>query len=233
MGDGSETGGGGSDAQQPQPNPVAVGHSNRTAPSPRAWSEACQQPMHGAVLSAFSLQFDMAQARGSNPYNMAAMSTALPPAGYRPYSHVAPVPQPQPQPHPHPHLHPHPQQYPVHGMPVPNQQYYLQQYPGMVQYYAPPVSQPSDNTQGRPHVGYYPGHIPGRVSAGYYMATGSYPPATPPTSSAQYGHPPIQAEMKLPPQNDGADGRQTGVRGPPRKPRQSGEYCVYFAACCG
>jgi len=259
MGDASETNIPGSDAQLP--DPVAVGLSKYppgTAASAMPSSQFHQQQMYGATQNAFSSQFALAQARGSNPYNLSAMANALPQGGYPPPYLQGGSPQPRYNPA---MAMPQPHQYPVHGIPMPNQQYYLQQHPGVPQYYPVSVSPSSHNPQARQNAGYYQGQLPNHGVGGsgnapyYYPMAGSYSPANPQAMPAQYGHPPRQGDIRVPLHGEATDGvplspgyqsrmnrntpdgelqantkaaesmdgRQSGVRGPPRKPRQSGE----------
>jgi hypothetical protein len=179
-----------------------------------------QQQIYGVLQNAFSSQFDMAQARGSNPYNMNAMANALPQGVYR-----QPYPQdsgPQPRynnsgiPMPQPH------QYAVHGIPMTNQQYYLQQHPGMPPYYSMAVSQSPTSTQARQNIGYYQGQMVNHAGGGHGNAPYYFPPAGPYSIAnqqvvpGQYSRSTGQGDIRMPLQGDAADGMPLS---PGQKPR--------------
>ncbi|KAF6814558.1 YT521-B-like splicing factor [Colletotrichum sojae] len=132
------------------------------------------------------------------------------------------------------------------AMPMGNPHYYLPQHPQMSHYYTSQLS--PTQQQARPNMGYYPNqmvmnhpqnsHIP---QGYYYSPSGPYAPQGQPNQMAQYmapasathdprvvpppptnglGHLSLNHQPRQ--NNSDAEGRSGTVRGPPRKPRQSG-----------
>ncbi|KAH8889498.1 hypothetical protein GQ53DRAFT_652269 [Thozetella sp. PMI_491] len=188
-----------------------------------------QQPYQDAQ-HAFSSQLDMTQPQGParpGPYNMGAMASALPQPNYRPSQYIQ-------------------------GQQRYNQQYYLPQHPPAASYYPAPLSpsQGQSNMHQRPGIPYYPNTVvmsqqPHPTSHYYYAQPGQFagqPQNLPvqmmpvqylssasaqgdPRALQSHQHDLAQAGSAPFPgaQGIGAiDSRQNVVRGPPRKPRQSG-----------
>ncbi|KAK3330290.1 YT521-B-like domain-containing protein [Apodospora peruviana] len=191
-----------------------------------------QQQQYSNPQHAFSSQLDMAQPHSpprAGPFDLSAMTNALPQASYRtgPYGRGQPRYNPMAVPLPAMAAQGPTAPYAAQnamGM-VPNQQYYLPQH-HMAQYYANAVvvgQQPHPAAQY-----YYPqtAHFPAQPPAGQpqmmpsqYMASEMHqndPRLSPPQLGGQ------PANIAYSTEQNGADGRQNIVRGPPRKPRQSG-----------
>jgi hypothetical protein len=180
------------------------------------------------------------------PFDMSALASAVPHDYYRPQSYhgapryTAPIQMP-------------PAQYGPPGAmgSIPTQQYYAPQHPNMAQYYQPAIlSQSPATIPPRPDVGYYPNPIvlnqgPHTAAHFYYPSGGPFPGQAPhvpgqpapgryrPSATPQYQDPrnrqpqhsgqEVNAAPPSPQDNGVTGGRQSIVRGPPRKPRQSGK----------
>ncbi|RSL92328.1 hypothetical protein CDV31_015212 [Fusarium ambrosium] len=233
-------------------DPVASAGPPPGHDEPRAFPEhdPSSQPQQQPIVSqnAFTAQPDMSQPPAGHrpgPYNMGPMGNALPPVAYRPgqYPHgnqqrynptsSPPMMQQMPQFTGHP------------SMPVAAQGYYLQQ-PQMQQYYGGqmPQAQPGSTMAPRQNITYYPNQMmmSPQQSAYYYAPAPQYQPSAHPVPNAMVaghymsGNPGTndpRAMMQTTetsgnhpqPPNQGQDAserRQSAVRGPPRKPRQSG-----------
>ncbi|RSL85718.1 hypothetical protein CEP51_003176 [Fusarium floridanum] len=233
-------------------DPVASAGPPPGHDEPRAFPEhdPSSQPQQQPIVSqnAFTAQPDMSQPPAGHrpgPYNMGPMGNALPPVAYRPgqYPHgnqqrynptsSPPMMQQMPQFTGHP------------SMPVAAQGYYLQQ-PQMQQYYGGqmPQAQPGSTMAPRQNITYYPNQMmmSPQQSAYYYAPAPQYQPSAHPVPNAMVaghymsGNPGTndpRAMMQTtetsgnhpqPPKQgqDASERRQSAVRGPPRKPRQSG-----------
>ncbi|RDA90042.1 hypothetical protein CP533_4927 [Ophiocordyceps camponoti-saundersi (nom. inval.)] len=221
-----------------QTQAAAVQHE--AAPGP-------QQPP-AASNYAFSSQLDMASSQNSyshqGPYEMASMAAALPGVHYRPGQFQPNAQRFMPATPPVIPQMPHMSAY---GGPPPvamSQGYYVAQ-PQMPQYYAAghmsPPQPPPAARQGLPFYsgqmmmnhaqsGFYypqpshytvqPQHMgPGVVSGHYVPSSQPAPDARKSRTAADNAQVPVQP---LKPTQDETGSRQNAVRGPPRKPRQSG-----------
>ncbi|KAI1338585.1 YT521-B-like domain-containing protein [Xylariaceae sp. FL0016] len=228
-------------------------------PANSAAFQAQYQQLYGPSPNTFSNQLDMGHAQGSTrqgPFNMSAMSNALPQTGYRPA--YAAGQQQRINTGSAPNIMP--QMTPFAGQPTMShlagqQQYYMAQHPQMHQYYNPQMSPTSQqqsqaglSPRGNMNMGYYgnpmmmnpQNQMP---AAYYYTPTGQYPSPSPishgqmpsgqylspdGTTSDPRGISPSQGNDKLGPypgfthSDDPSGSRSNVVRGPPRKPRQSG-----------
>ncbi|KAK3394518.1 YT521-B-like domain-containing protein [Podospora didyma] len=207
-----------------------------------------QQHQHGSPQHAFASQFDMTQPHGpprAGPFDFSAMVNALPQAAYRP----GPYGQPQQRYNSAVPSIAVPQYGTQNAMAaVSSQQYYLQQqHAQMAHYYTTPMSpQSQPNIPSRPDMGYYPNAVvlnqQPHPAAQYYYTPGAHYPGQAPHGQAQFmlgqytapsSQPSDSGQLQLQPgsqkvnpgspvEQDLSDGRHSVVRGPPRKPRQSG-----------
>ncbi|KAH8157577.1 hypothetical protein CIB48_g10670 [Xylaria polymorpha] len=198
----------------------------------------------------FSGQLEVPLTQGSNrqgPYDMSAVTNALPPAGYRPgYSsgqqHQRYAPSGA-------NMMPQMVQFP--GQPpisqLANQHYYLPQHQHIAQFYSshmsPTVQQHQQHQAGSSRdsvgMGYYPNSVMMNQSQGYYYPASSQFSAQNPLAQPQYflpdgspGGPKDPQSLQRSSNARGSGGmvssedltetRPNIVRGPPRKPRQSG-----------
>ncbi|KAL9575065.1 hypothetical protein ACKAV7_000745 [Fusarium commune] len=196
---------------------------------------------------AFSTQFDMSQPSlgpRPGPYNMAPMANALPTMGFRPGQYPQNTHQ-RMNPAGSPPMMQHMSQFPGHPpLPVPGQGYYLQ--PQVAPYYGNQMhqAQAANMMSQRHSMAYYPNQMMmGSQQSPYYYPPGpQYQPAAHPVPNGVVsGHhaaggpttsdPRAMAQTAdfggIHPQGlkqgqDGTERRKSAVRGPPRKPRQSG-----------
>ncbi|KAF4581243.1 YTH domain protein [Ophiocordyceps camponoti-floridani] len=232
-----------------QQTPTAPAAQHEAPPGPPGPPGPPPQPPAVANY-AFSSQLDMASSQTSfghqGPYDMASMAATLPGvAAYRPghypqggqrYIPATSPPVVPPMPHMAPYGGP---------PPVPMSQGYYVSQPHMPQYYAaghmsPPQGPPAarqglayypgqmmmnhpQSTFYYPQAGHYPGqpqHMPPGVVSGHFVASNPpNPDARKARSAADSSAMPVQAHK---PVQDESGSRQNAVRGPPRKPRQSG-----------
>jgi hypothetical protein len=227
----------------------------QTAPSPDQVDSGphSQSPAAAFDQHGFAAQFDMIpspppSAGRQAPFNMAPMANALPHAGYR-HGHY-PHQGIQQRYHSTPSsaaMHQMSQMSPFAGppMPMPNQDYYLQQPPMPPFYGAGQLgsTQGQSNVSPRPPVPYYTNQVMmNHPPAGYYYAptpqynvqpqpisTNMMPSPymvgspTSPGARAMHRTPDDPATQQRGYATGTSDQRQNAVRGPPRKPRQSGE----------
>ncbi|KAK5651740.1 hypothetical protein OQA88_11702 [Cercophora sp. LCS_1] len=204
-------------------------------------------PQHGNPQHAFSSQLDMAQAqvppRGGT-FDTTGVASALPQHRSGPYSQGQPrydaIAMPSPV-----------SQFAAQSAMAQGQQYYMPQHAHMAHFYQPPLSpqaqaQAQTHVPLRPDLGYYsnsiivnqqthpatqfyypqPGHFPGQAGhvpavLGQYAATG--PPHLDQRQSQPQSGGQIDSSTSPASHRKGANEiRQSIVRGPPRKPRQSG-----------
>ncbi|KJZ76546.1 hypothetical protein HIM_03882 [Hirsutella minnesotensis 3608] len=227
---------------------LVVGEPKQQQANVEAAPTAQQHPI--IANHAFSSQLDMASPPASfaqqGPYDMTSMNAALPAIGYRPaqfpqgghrFVPAASPPVMQQVPQMHPYGGPPP-------MPM-NEGFYVHQ-PPVPQYYgshmSPSLGPPP--MPARQDMAYYPdrmmmSHPP---SGFYYPQTAQYPPqpqrppgnmvagpylpANPVNRDARMPRSPVDGHLN-PLQNwrqgrEESSARQNAVRGPPRKPRQSG-----------
>ncbi|KAM5356127.1 hypothetical protein ACJ41O_002773 [Fusarium nematophilum] len=210
-----------------------------------------QPQQHPAASEhAFTAQFDMSQlpmGARPGPYNMAPMANALPPVTFRPgqYPHATqqrynPTSSP-------PMMQQMPQFAGPQSISIAGQGYYLQQ-AQMAQYYGNSMPQPqaASSIPSRQNMAYYPNQmVMGPQQSTYYyphtpqyqtsahpvptaIITGHYysgnPGANDPRAMQHDQTPEVGGLHPQPLKHgqDGAERRQSAVRGPPRKPRQSG-----------
>ncbi|XXG94813.1 hypothetical protein Hte_001071 [Hypoxylon texense] len=188
------------------------------------------QQLYGPAPNAFSSQLDMAHGPGpvrQGTYNMTAMANALPQSGYRPGYN--PGQQQQrfnagPSTNMMSHV-PQMAQYagPASMAQMGGQPYYVHQHPQMPPYYSPQQHQAAQQPSLSPRhsLSYYTNSVMMNQSqhplpAGYYYPQSNQFPSP---------HSTIQGQMAsgqyLSP-DASPDTRSNVVRGPPRKPRQSG-----------
>ncbi|KAG8675266.1 hypothetical protein FPOAC1_001244 [Fusarium poae] len=207
------------------------------------------QQHHAASQHAFASQFDMSQLPSGprpGPYNMASVANALPSMGFRP-GQYPPNSQQRMNPAGSPPMMQHMSQFPGHpAIPVAGQGYYLQ--PQMAPYYGNQMPQPQATNPmvQRQNMAYFPNQMMmGPQQSTYYYPPGPQyqPHAQPVPNGIIPGHYPgggsMPNEPRIVPQQadygavhpqpykQGQDGsererQQSVVRGPPRKPRQSG-----------
>ncbi|TRX97775.1 hypothetical protein FHL15_001530 [Xylaria flabelliformis] len=259
-GDGASSGVPGNSHQVMMPDDGSSADQQSTSPSNSAAFQGQYQQIYAPSSNLFSGQLEVPLAQGSarqGPYDMSAVTNALPQAGYRPgYSigqqHQRYAPS-------GPSMMPQMVQYPgqPHISQLANQHYYLPQHQHIPQYYSsqmsPTVQQHQQHQVGSPRdsigMGYYPN----------VMINQSQPPVSgyyyPPSSQFSAQNPPIHNPLAQQPYflPDGSPGgpkdpqslqrnnhvRSSGgfvssedltgtrpniVRGPPRKPRQSGQF---------
>ncbi|KAI0863224.1 hypothetical protein F4860DRAFT_502024 [Xylaria cubensis] len=230
-----------------------------TSPSNSAAFQGQYQQIYAPSSNLFSGQLEVPLAQGSNrqgPYDMSAVTNALPQAGYRPgyssgHQHQRYAPS-------GPSMMPQMVQYPgqPHMSQLANQHYYLPQHQHIPQYYSsqmsPTVQQHQQHQVGSPRdsigMGYYPNSVMMNqsqppVSGYYYPPSNQFaaqnPPIHNPLAQQQYFLPDGSPGGPKDPQSlqrnnhvRGSGGfvssedltgtRPNIVRGPPRKPRQSG-----------
>ncbi|KAI1326206.1 hypothetical protein F5Y16DRAFT_410986 [Xylariaceae sp. FL0255] len=232
----------------PENSDSTTSMQNSNHPNPVAFQAQYQQ-LYPASSNAFSNQLDMSQQQGADrqgPYNMNAMANALPQTSYRPGYPNGQQPRYCPS---GPNMAPQIMQYGQQHM---NQQYYMPQQQPMSPYYTQmPTSshhqQHPISPRSNMNMGYYP-NMMNQSQAGmpgyYYPQSNQYPAQNPP----MHGHMPqpqyylpdgspvdsrdpsaLQREnlhmggvTPFPPNDDAIANRPNVVRGPPRKPRQSG-----------
>ncbi|KAF4446610.1 hypothetical protein F53441_9741 [Fusarium austroafricanum] len=205
------------------------------------------QQHHTVSQHAFSTQFDMSQPPSGprpGPYNMAPMANALPPMGFRPGQYPQNTQQRMNPAGSPPMMH-HMSQFPGHPpVPVSGQGYYLQ--PQVAPYYGNqmPQAQATNMMAQRQNIAYYPNQMmmSPQQAAYYYPPGPQYQPAVHPVPNGlASGHYPgggsTTNDLRTMAQQtdiggihsqgfkqgqDGSERRKSAVRGPPRKPRQSG-----------
>ena len=205
-------------------------------------------PPHGPPQHAFTSQLEIAHSQSpprAGPFDMSTMANAIPQPSYRPgpgdpgspygrgQQRYHPMPNPSPAMVAQLPTSPFAGQNAMAMMPNQHQQYYLPQHAPMPHYYPNGVVV----GQQQPHPG-----------AQYYYAQTAHfaaqpPPIQPQLVSSQYIPPVLhQADPRLSPSHatgqavnmgfvadqNAADGRTSVVRGPPRKPRQSGKLSGYI-----
>ncbi|KAI1639905.1 YT521-B-like domain-containing protein [Biscogniauxia mediterranea] len=207
---------------------------------------------YGPSPNAFTNQFDMTQAQNAGrqgPYNMAAMANSLPQPGYR-TGYGPSQQQPRYNTGSVHNMMPQISHYAGQsGMSqLAGQQYYMAQHSQMTPYYNPPMS-PTSQQQHQPqqpgslsprhnmNMGYYPNTVMMNqqqpMLPGYYYSTSNNYSAATSTMHSQVSHVPYimqdgapgGPQESSPPQGNGQDSpgnHPNAVRGPPRKPRQSG-----------
>ncbi|KAK4155363.1 zinc finger CCCH domain-containing protein 45 [Chaetomidium leptoderma] len=214
-----------------------------------AASHPRQHEQHTGSQHDFMSQLDMTHQQRRAPFDMGSMANTLPPEHYRaqPYGHgpqrynAAPVQMPTSQFGP-----------PNTMGPMAAPQYYVPHHAHMAQYYQTPLSPQQPSTLPPRHdMSYYPSPMvmnqPPHAGAHFYYTPGAAFPGHPPHAQGQaalgqYGlpnmhhqhtdtrsrhHPQPSGQELNPaspsPQANGAtENCQNMVRGPPRKPRQSG-----------
>ncbi|RDA88058.1 hypothetical protein CP532_5263 [Ophiocordyceps camponoti-leonardi (nom. inval.)] len=222
----------------------------QTAVSAAAQHEAVPGPQQPPAASnyAFSSQLDIASSQNSysnqGHYDMASVAAVLPGVHYRPGQFQSNAQRFMPPTPPMVQQMPHMSAY---GGPPPvamSQGYYVAP-PQMPQYYpaghmSPPQPPPAGR-QGLPFYpnqimmnhaqsGFYypqPGHYPGQPQhMGPGVVSGHYVPSSQPAPDSRKSRAPadnVQVPIQLQkPAQDEPGSRQNTVRGPPRKPRQSG-----------
>ncbi|KAK0730574.1 YT521-B-like domain-containing protein [Lasiosphaeris hirsuta] len=217
-----------------------------------AFSPSHLRQQHGSPQHAFSSQLDMAQPHGpprAGPFDLSTMANSLPQQAYRPgpysqgqarYNTIAmssPVSQFGSQ---------------NTMAPVPSQQYYMPQPTHMAHFYATPLSpQAQANVPSRPDMGgYYPNvllinqqqHLATQYyypQAAHFTGQATQAPAQPMVGQyaapsqhhvdprisqqlLQQGSQIASATLSVELGKGAAESRHNVVRGPPRKPRQSG-----------
>ncbi|KAF9770428.1 hypothetical protein IL306_012052 [Fusarium sp. DS 682] len=226
-------------------NPLPPQDEPRTVQGHEFSPQAQQQPI--VSQHAFSTQFNMSQpplGPRPGPYNMASMADALPPMGFRPGQYPQNT-QHRVNPAGSPPMMQHMSQFPGHPpVAVPGQGYYLQ--PQVAPYYGSqmPQAQATNMMSPRQGMAYYPNQMMmgPQQSAYYYPSAPHYQTATHPVpngvvsghyagSGSTANDPRAMAQAAdfggMHPQGfkqgqDGSERRKSAVRGPPRKPRQSG-----------
>ncbi|KAK8088130.1 hypothetical protein PG997_003091 [Apiospora hydei] len=206
-------------------------------------------PSHNAFSAQFDMTHPQVNGR-LGPYNMGAMANALPQTNYRPtytqgaqprYNTGGPPPGVA-------HSMPQMAQYGGHTAvnPIVGQQYYMPHHPQVQQFYGHQLapSQQATNMSPRHNLAYYPNQVmmnpaQQQLSGGYYygqpgtyagqnqaipgqMMPGQFIASAPRGASPsgpqdQFGSMPV-----LGPADEASRNRSNVVRGPPRKPRQSG-----------
>ncbi|RCI07939.1 hypothetical protein L249_5844 [Ophiocordyceps polyrhachis-furcata BCC 54312] len=219
---------------------AAAAAQHEAAPGP-------QQPP-AASNYAFSSQLDMASSQNSyshqGPYEMASMAAALPGVHYRPGQFQPNAQRFMPSTPPVIQQMPHMSAYGAPPAVAMSHGYYVTP-PQMPQYYAaghmsppqpPPAARqglsfyPNQIMMNHAQSGFYypqPGHYPGQPQhMGPGVVSGHYVPSSQPASDARKSRAPaenVQVPVQPPkPAQDEPGSRQNTVRGPPRKPRQSG-----------
>ncbi|KAF2973079.1 hypothetical protein GQX73_g653 [Xylaria multiplex] len=229
-----------------------------TSPTDTAAFQGQYQQFYAPPSNTFSNQLEMPLAHGSNrqgPYDMSAMTNALPQSGYRPgYSNAQHHQRYTPA---GPNVIPQMIHFP--GQPqvlqLANQQYYISQHQQVQQYFntqIPPSSQQQQHQlgslRGGMNIGYYTNptmpNQPQVPAPGYYYSPSNQFSAQHPTIHNHLGQsqyfvpdgpsggpresPPLQRSSNMNslggflPSEEMAGNRPSTVRGPPRKPRQSG-----------
>ncbi|KAM0564020.1 hypothetical protein ACHAPJ_000228 [Fusarium lateritium] len=217
----------------------------RTVPEHELSPQSQQHPI--VSQHAFATQFDMSQPPSGprpGPYNMAPMTNALPPMAFRPGQYPQTTQQ-RLNPAGSPPMIQQVSQFPSHpSVPVAGQGYYIQ--PQVAPYYGNqmPQAQAATAMAQRQNMAYFPNQMmmAPQQSPYYYPHAPQYQPSAHPIPNGMVpGHYPGGSSTANDPRTmtqptelggmhpqlfkqgqDGSERRQSAVRGPPRKPRQSG-----------